>query len=207
MSYSFKLIQPFDVNKGKFNSLYGTRNAIFLAGPCPRQDFEEDWRYEAFDILDHLGFAGVIITPTNPYFNMMKDFGISSEQARKMQVAWERAAMNIASSIVFWVSRSEKFPARTTNYEFGEWYKKPNVFVGWPDDAEHNEYMECKLQEQNKTHLKDLNALLKTAVSSLERTGTMFFTSDTHFFQQRTLELSRRPFVDVTSMNYEMISN
>ena len=202
-----KIITPFDVNKGKFNSLYGARNAIFLAGPCPRQDFEEDWRIQAFSILDELGFDGVVITPTNPYFNMMQDFGISSEQARKMQVAWERAAMNVASSIVFWVPRSEKFPARTTNYEFGEWYKKPNVFVGWPDDAEHNEYMECKLQEQNKTHSNDLRTLLKIAVASLNKESTMFFTSDTHFFQQRTLELSQRPFVDVMSMNYEMMSN
>ena len=207
MNYTFKLITPFDSSKGKFNSLYGARNAIFLAGPCPRSGFSEDWRLEAFSALDELGFDGVVISPTNPHFNLMQSFGISPERARSKQVAWERAAMHIASAIVFWVPRSEKFPARTTNYEFGEWYKKPNVFVGWPDAAEHNEYMECKLQEQKKTHFKSLVEVLTAAVDALRRPGTMFFTSDTHFFQQRTLELSRRPFVDVDAMSYEIVSN
>ena len=207
MNYSFKLITPFNIDKGKFNSLYGAKNAIFLAGPCPREDFDDDWRFQAFDILNKLNFNGIVITPTNPYFKHMQKFGISSDEARQKQVAWERAAMHIASAIVFWVPRSEKHPARTTNYEFGEWYKKPNIFVGWPNDAEHNEYMECKLQEQKKTHFEDLEEELNAAVNSLNKEGTMFFTSDTHFGQQRTLELSRRPFVDVTDMDYNMISN
>lgn len=202
------IVEPFNSKTGKFNSLFGCNNAIFLAGPCPRENFDEDWRNEAIKILFDIGFNGTVLTPTNPYFKLMESkFGFTPESARSAQVAWERAAMHIASAIVFWVPRSEKFPARTTNYEFGEWYKKPNVFVGWPDGAIHNEYMECKLQEQNKTHYKTLETILKAAVDSLSRPGTMFFTSDTHFSQQRTLELSRRPFVDITEMNYEIISN
>ena len=35
----------------------------------------------------------------------------------------------------------------------------------------------------------------------------MFFTSDTHFSQKRTLEYSRRPFVDVQDMDLALISN
>ena len=35
----------------------------------------------------------------------------------------------------------------------------------------------------------------------------MFFTSDTHFGQQRTLELSRRPFIDINEMDFTLISN
>ena len=34
-----------------------------------------------------------------------------------------------------------------------------------------------------------------------------FFTSDTHFGHQRTLEFSRRPFVDVESMDAALIAN
>ena len=34
-----------------------------------------------------------------------------------------------------------------------------------------------------------------------------FFTSDTHFGHQRTLEFSRRPFVDVESMDADLIAN
>lgn len=203
-----KIIEPFNPVKGKFNTCYGCRNAIFLAGPCPRSDFGTDWRYDAFSILEQMGFGGTVITPTNPYFKQMtEEFGFTQEQAREKQVAWERAAMHIASAIVFWVPRSDAWPARTTNYEFGEWYKKPRVFVGWPDGAEHNEYMVCKLKEQGKHHYSTLDGVLRGAVMMLGKSTGPWFTSDTHFSQQRTLELSRRPFVDVQSMDYEMISN
>lgn len=36
---------------------------------------------------------------------------------------------------------------------------------------------------------------------------TTFFTSDTHFGHQRTLEYSRRPFADVASMDAALIAN
>lgn len=36
---------------------------------------------------------------------------------------------------------------------------------------------------------------------------SIFFTSDTHFGHQRTLEFSRRPFTDVTSMDAALIAN
>ena len=35
----------------------------------------------------------------------------------------------------------------------------------------------------------------------------LFFTADTHFSSQRHLKYSRRPFKDVTEMNYRLISN
>ena len=203
-----RVVEPFNPTTGKFNSLYGCRNAIFLAGPCPRSDFSDDWRIEAFSILEQLGFDGTVITPTNSYFKRMTtEFGFTQELAREKQVAWERAAMHIASAIVFWVPRDATHPARTTNYEFGEWYKKPHVFVGWPDGAEHNEYMACKLKEQEKTYFKTLSDTLAAAVSALKVSDGPWFTSDTHFSQQRTLDLSRRPFVNVQEMDYTMISN
>lgn len=203
-----KILKPFNSATGKFNTFYGCRNAIFLAGPCPRSDFGGDWRHEAFSVLNRLGFDGTVITPTNSNFRRMTaEFGFTQEQAREKQVAWERAAMHIASAIVFWVPRSDAWPARTTNYEFGEWYKKPRVFAGWPDGAEHNEYMACKLKEQKKTYFRTLDGVLSAAVDALGKSAGPWFTSDTHFSQQRTLELSRRPFVDVQSMDYEMISN
>ena len=203
-----KIVEPFNPTTGKFNSLYGCKNAIFLAGPCPRSDFTDDWRIEAFSVLEQLGFDGIVITPTNPNFKRMTaEFGFTQDLAREKQVAWERAAMHVASAIVFWIPRDDAHPARTTNYEFGEWYKKPHVFVGWPDGAEHNEYMACKLKEQKKTYFRTLDGVLSTAVEALRENAGPWFTSDTHFSQQRTLELSRRPFVDTVEMDYEMISN
>lgn len=209
MNYTFKLISPFDGTTSQFNSLFGAKNSIFLAGPCPRKDFSDDWRFEAFEILNKLGFTGSVITPSNEnYSKMLSEFGISKENALKTQTTWERAAMNIASAIVFWIPRDENHPARTTNFELGEWYKKPNIFVGWPDYAQHNEYIACKLSEQGKYIYQSLEEMLSKVIQILSNSeSTMYFTSDTHFCQQRTLELSRRPFVDVTSMDLEMISN
>lgn len=37
--------------------------------------------------------------------------------------------MHAASVILFWIPRSDKNPARTTNVEFGEWYKKEGVYT------------------------------------------------------------------------------
>lgn len=203
-----RIVEPFNPTTRKFNSLYGCRNAIFLAGPCPRSDFSDDWRIEAFSILEQLGFDGTVITPTNSRFKQMTtEFGFTQELAREKQIAWERAAMHIASAIVFWVPRDAAHPARTTNYEFGEWYKKPHVFIGWPESTEHNEYMAYKLKEQGKHHYSALEEVLRESVMMLRKSTGPWFTSDTHFSQQRTLDLSRRPFVNLRAMDYEMISN
>lgn len=64
--YNFTIIKP--VENDKFTSVRNLRNSIFLAGPCPRDDYSDDWRYEAFDILNELGFNGTVITPTNDKF-------------------------------------------------------------------------------------------------------------------------------------------
>lgn len=206
-TYKFKIVKP--IVDGKYTGLSGLRNAIFLAGPCPRKNFDaDDWRFEAFDILDDLGFTGTVITPTNPdYGRYEKEAGIGHDAMRMKQVNWERVAMHAASAIVFWVPRDSEHPALTTNIEFGEWYKKPNVFAGWPDYAEHNGYFECKLKEQGKTFSKTLRETLQRAIDALNRPTTMYFTSDTHFKQQRTFEFSRRPFCDLTETDLEMISN
>lgn len=203
-----KIIEPFDPAKGKFNTLYGCRNAIFLAGPCPRTDFSDDWRFEAFKILDRLGFGGTVITPTNSNFKRMTaEFGFTQEEARESQVAWETEALHLASAVVFWIPRDEKHPARTTNVEFGEWYKEPRVFAGWPEGAEHNEYLRLKLASRGKPLHRTLSSVLADAVMSLSEPKNAWFTADTHFCQKRTLELSRRPFRDTAEMDRAIISN
>lgn len=204
--YKFRVLKP--IEDGEFTNMVGMANSIFLAGPCPREDYSSDWRYIAFDILDELGFTGTVITPTNDHFKEYeKDGNITHIDMLRKQVDWERRMMYACSALVFWVPRSKEFPARTTNIEFGEWYKRNNVFFGWPDDAIHNEYFECKLEEQKKFKTNDLKTLLASVVDSLNRDEMKYFTSDTHFGQQRTLELSVRPFVDLTEMNLTMMSN
>ena len=182
-------------------------NSIFLAGPCPRKDYKNDWRYKAFDILENLGFQGNVITPTNDRFQELRDkYG---KESLKFQTEWEYEAMKKASVIVFWVDRhiDKGFPAFTTNIEFGDWYNKPGVLCGFPDDAEKNEYLKVRLEREKIPYWNNLEEILEAAVLKLNPPSNAYFTSDTHFSQQRTLELSRRPFININEMDLEMISN
>ena len=182
-------------------------NSIFLAGPCPRKDYKNDWRYKAFDILEKIGFQGNVITPTNDRFQELRTkYG---NDALKFQTDWEYEAMKKASAIVFWVDRhiDKGFPAFTTNVEFGDWYRKPGILFGFPSDADKNEYLKARLDREKIPYFDNLESLLKETVRRLTKPTNAFFTSDTHFSQQRTLELSRRPFLNTNEMDLELISN
>lgn len=182
-------------------------NSIFLAGPCPRKDYSNDWRNEAFRILEELGFDGNVITPTNDRFQELRDnYG---NDALVQQTRWEYEAMKKASAIVFWVDRhiERGFPAFTTNIEFGDWYDREGTYFGFPEDADKNEYLKVRLDMVGKPYYTELKDVLKAAVDALNRPGQRFFTSDTHFSQERTRELSRRPFPNLYEMDLEMISN
>lgn len=54
-----KILKP--INNGRFTSTDNLRNSIFLAGSCPRDNFADDWRSEAFEILKELGFNDTVI--------------------------------------------------------------------------------------------------------------------------------------------------
>lgn len=182
-------------------------NSIFLAGPCPRKDYSNDWRNEAFRILEELGFDGNVITPTNDRFQELRDnYG---NDALVQQTRWEYEAMKKASAIVFWVDRhiERGFPAFTTNIEFGDWYNREGTYFGFPEGADKNEYLKVRLDMVGKPYYTELKDVLKAAVDALNRPGQRFFTSDTHFSQERTRELSRRPFPNLYEMDLEMISN
>lgn len=182
-------------------------NSIFLAGPCPRKDYSDDWRNEALRILEELGFEGNVITPTNDRFQELRDnYG---NDALVQQTRWEYEAMKKASAIVFWVDRhiDRGFPAFTTNIEFGDWYDREGTYFGFPEGADKNEYLKVRLDMVGKPYYTELKDVLKAAVDALNRPGQRFFTSDTHFSQERTRELSRRPFPNLYEMDLEMISN
>lgn len=118
--------------------------------------------------------------------------------------------MSKCSCLVFWIDRSEKHPGLTTNIEFGEWFKKKGIVIGMPDKAIKNEYLKIRLDTLKipyYTTLEDtLNAALKHLKFKID-TEDLYFTSDTHFNQQRTLELSKRPFPNLKEMDLTMMSN
>ena len=201
-----KIIKPCENNSLNFSSLNEDymKNSIFLAGPCPRKNYEDDWRYEAFDILEELGFDGTVLSPTNDHYMKMR--GQFDDMLMK-QTEWEYKAMCTASAIVFWIPRSKEHPAFTTNLELGQWWGKKGVYIGFPNDSWKNEYVDCRLKLMNEPRYSSLEEMLEKVVSDLNSPTKDWFTSDTHFGAERTLELSKRPFKNVFDMDMTLISN
>lgn len=179
------------------------KNSIFLAGPCPRgkEEFSSDWRFEAIELLKKAGFSGNVMNPTNEkYADMGND-------AYATQIEWERKGMVCASVILFWIPRNEKHPAITTNAEFGMWIGSGKCVVGFPEWAENCKYIDEVAKMNGVKCNGTLQNTVNEAVERFGRKATSFFTSDTHFGQDRTLELSCRPFKSTKEMDETMISD
>lgn len=179
------------------------KNSIFLAGPCPREneDFSSDWRFEAIELLKKAGFSGNVLNPTNEkYADMGRD-------AYATQLDWEHKGMVCASVILFWIPRNKKHPALTTNIEFGMWIESGKCVVGFPEWAENCKYIEEVAKMNGAQCHGTIRDIVNEAVGRFGRKATNFFTSDTHFSQERTLVLSRRPFKSIKGMDERMISN
>lgn len=180
-------------------SLDSLQNAVFLAGPSPRQIDQSDWRNEAIKLFKELGFTGDILTPVN--IKTKKDLFYEE------QIDWEIEAMKKASLIMFWIPRTEEFPAYTTNIEWGEFHLQPNTITGFPDDSIRNRYIDKRLELQGKPRYKTLRDTIQAVINYFERPSKNWFTADTHFSAQRTLELSRRPFINTYEMDMTIINN
>ena len=159
----FKVINPVDkvtrkVGDSAFElSIEKPNTVIFLAGPCPRNDYEEDWRNEAIEYLKEAGFDGVIFNPTNPYYD------VSDPLYLEKQTKWEQKAIHMSDKVVFWIPRTEDHPALTTNIELGEFLTKENInkiLIGMPDFAIKNDYIKIRLKMLNKYYDTDLNTLI-----------------------------------------------
>lgn len=200
-NYKCKVINP-DNGDHTFSKLNNCKNAIFLAGPCPRDNYDDDWRTEAIKILNDLNFNGIVINPTNP------NYDDKDPNYLEKQTAWEVEGCYKASAIVFWIERTEEHPAYTTNIEFGQWFDKPHVYCGWTSKAIKNNYLDIRLKNIGKKRYHSLESLLKVVVDDLTKAESKkYFISDTHFSQQRTLDLSKRPFRDLQDMDFTLISN
>ena len=200
-----KIIKPQTSKTSPWTDLSETKNAIFLAGPCPRSDYaNNDWRTKAFEILENLCFEGYVITPTNDCYNP------DNPDFLKNQTEWEWEAMHRASAIVFNCDRSEKNPGFTTNCELFDYIDKPSIFVNIPEDNTMgaNRYIRIHCEKRGVPVFNNLEDTLAAAVLNLDRQESKnWFISDTHFGAERTMTLSRRPFKTTKDMDLEIISN
>jgi len=143
--------------------------SMFLAGPTPRNKEEvESWRPDALQILEDIGFDGVVFVPEP----RDREFKHSYDD----QVEWEEKYLNIADCIVFWVPRDlepdskgyPKMAAFTTNVEFGTWQSSGKVVFGAPPDATKNGYL---LYYCEKYNVPVAESLIETLQNAMEMLG------------------------------------
>lgn len=130
--------------------------SIFLAGPTPRSKAVHSWRPEALEELRRQGFDGSVLVPEPEP---------GAEWHWTLQVAWESAALQSASCIMFWIPRvMETMPAMTTNVEFGWWYRSGKIVVGMPATAERVRYIEWQCQTLGIPVARSLAETVRNAI-------------------------------------------
>ena len=163
----FKVINPADKETRKVGDpiidafINKPDRIIFLAGPCPRKDYDKDWRNEAIKYLEEAGFDGLVFSPTNPYYDL------TDPLYPEKQVIWEQKAIHMANKIIFWIPRTEADPAFTTNIELGEFLTHDNIdkiLIGIPDFAIKTRYIKIRLKMLNKHYDTDLKTLMYRTV-------------------------------------------
>ena len=132
--------------------------SIFLAGPTPRGENVISWRTEACDILEQLGFDGIVYVPEYSTWRPKEDY--------VDQAMWERIALTESTVILFWIPRElPDMPAFTTNVEFGYWLHSGKVIYGRPNDASKIKYLDWLYKlDYDKTPHEDLQSLLKSSI-------------------------------------------
>lgn len=139
------------------------KKSIFLAGPTPRGENVTSWRTEACEILESLGFDGVVYVPEFSTWKPKEDY--------VDQAMWERIGLTNATVILFWVPRSmPDMPAFTTNVEFGYWLHSGKVIYGRPDDASKIKYLDWLYElDYNRKPISELESLLNESITLSEK--------------------------------------
>lgn len=129
------------------------------------------------------------------------------------QVAWENTSLRIADVVLFWIPAEVEHIegrdyAQTTRTEIGEYLARgKKVIMGIYEGFPGRRYIATKFTQYGG---KAVHNSLEGCVSELkeyigEHKHQIWFTSDTHFGSQRTLELSCRPFKTTEEMDWAMI--
>lgn len=148
------------------------KKSIFLAGPTPRNELTKSWRKGVIDILEKLGYDGTVYIP-EPENKAFYDNYDS-------QIEWEHTAMDAADVIVFWIPRdlsldernNLRMPGFTTNVEFGLYISSGKVSIGFPDGAEHTNYLRHLAEERNIPTFRTLKDTLVNALQIINE-GTI----------------------------------
>lgn len=170
---------------------------VFCAGPIQGAP---DWQGELPDIEG--------ITWINPRRKNLEGFDWDE------QVKWETRGLRMSDIILFWIPEEiEKIPGRdyaqTTRIELMEnLVRKKNIILGIAPGIHCRRYLVEKYKaytgkDNIHDNLEDCLGELKTLTEKTK--PTTYFTSDTHFGSERTLELSKRPFIGTEEMDWTMV--
>lgn len=145
--------------------------SLFLAGPTPRSEGNPSWRPEALRLLEAMGYDGTVLIPEDRGQN---GCAVGPENYEP-QIRWEHEALRRADVIVFWVQRDfsldaegeMKFPAFTTNIEWGEHFDSGRVALGFPEGTPKMGYFKTKSKWLDLPVAHDLESTLKRAVEMI----------------------------------------
>ena len=155
---------PMTINFSDEEVLKDGRKSIFLAGPTRRNSlFVDSWRKEACDLLEEMGFDGIVYVPEKASSGAFDYLD---------QVNWERNALISADIILFHIPRKlPDMPGFTTNVEFGMYLARrtENVELCSPEDAEKNRYLEWLFLEEKPDGIihRELKSALLACVKKL----------------------------------------
>ncbi len=124
------------------------------------------------------------------------------------QVSWERKWLELADIIVFWIPRSEELPAYTTNIEIGQYLLSDKIIVGGNNHPRNNYIKEVLSQKGDiwNTNIEDCINSVKFKLDGSYKLK-IWFTSDTHFDEDRTNDLSKRPYLNGKEMSWDLVKN
>lgn len=186
----------------KKNKIY-----VFLGGPIQGAP---NWHEQVPDLGDDVE----LICPKR---EKLISGGLSDDEYRK-QVNWETLGLRMSDIALFWIPREVKsIPGRdyaqTTKIELMEnLVRGKKIILGIEQGVNTRRYLVNKYQTYQEGYMvcstfENTIDLLKTEVKRVRNNRGIYFTSDTHFGQQRTLELSRRPFNSLEEMDLRLIEN
>lgn len=168
---TFRVIKPKN-EKGEFNfgaveaaKQYGSYT-IFLAGPCPRHDYSDDWRNKFIQDIRDTGLTGTtFITPTNDMYDE------TNLNELELQTDWELESMENSEIIVFNLDKSPEHPGFTTNIEVGYWLRdKEKCLVFYCPEGNtygSNRYLKIKAEQAGYywfTRMEDVYEYLFKAI-------------------------------------------
>jgi calcineurin-like phosphoesterase family protein len=192
-------------------SILDSKTSIFLAGPTVRVNNREEalsnlnsWRHEAIKILKQNDFNGTVYIPE------FKDNVVPEDFTYSRQVSWEQKALDACKVVLFWIPRDkDKLPGFATNVEFGMFFRSGKIAVGSPENCFKNRYLEELCSQNNIKWNYTLSETIDNALKQITKSfdEKTWLTSDTHFGEIRTMQLSKRPFQSVGEMDWTLILN